>query len=67
MNPGQGEKTGAKGVPGFAAVAARPDQTHEQVVVWLASAPKMMPKHRLSQDEMHDLASYILTLAPKKP
>ena len=64
MNPGQGEKQGARGVPGFAAIAARPDQTHEGIVAWLASAPPMMPNHKLTQDERQRLADFIVTLKP---
>ncbi|MBI1649355.1 c-type cytochrome [Hyphomicrobium sulfonivorans] len=62
LNPGQGEKQGAMGIPGFSAVANRPLQTYDGVVSWLASFPPMMPNHNLSQDEMHALAAYIMSL-----
>lgn len=62
MNADQGEKQGAMGVPGFNAVANRPYQSVESIVAWLQSAPKMMPNHHLTQDEMHALAAFILSL-----
>jgi mono/diheme cytochrome c family protein len=62
LNPGQGEKSGASGIPGFRAVARRPGQTLQGLVAWLKSAPPMMPNHRLTQDEMFQLATYILSL-----
>ena len=62
LNQGQGEKRGPMGVPGFAAVANRPLQTFDGVVAWLKSVPPMMPNHHLTQDEMHDLAAYIMSL-----
>lgn len=62
LNPGQGEKQGAMGIPGFSAVANRPLQTYDGVVSWLASIPPMMPNHNLTQDEMHALAAYIMSL-----
>lgn len=62
LNPGQGEKRGPMGVPGFAAVANRPLQTFDGVVGWLKSVPPMMPDHHLTQDEMFALAAYIMSL-----
>lgn len=62
LNPGQGEKRGPMGVPGFTAVANRPLQTFDGVVEWLQSVPPMMPNHHLSQDEMYALAAYIMSL-----
>jgi mono/diheme cytochrome c family protein len=62
MAPGQGEKQGTNEIPGFAAVARRRNQSHKGIVDWLGSIPPMMPNHRLSQDEMHVLAAYIMTL-----
>lgn len=62
LNPGQAEKKGPMGVPGFAAVANRPLQTFEGVVEWLQSVPPMMPNHHLTQDEMYALAAYIMSL-----
>lgn len=62
LNPGQGEKRGPMGVPGFTAVANRPLQTVEGVVEWLQSVPPMMPNHHLTQDEMYALAAYIMSL-----
>src|SRR6476469_5108007 len=62
LNPGQGEKQGPMGVPGFRAVANRPHQTIEGIVSWLNSAPAMMPNHHLTQDEMYALAGFILSL-----
>lgn len=62
LNPGQGDKTGPGTVPGFAAVARRPDQSLEGIIDWLRSVPPMMPNHHLSQDEMEALAFYILSL-----
>jgi len=62
LNQGQGEKRGPMGVPGFVAVANRPLQTPEGVVEWLQSIPPMMPNHHLTQDEMYDIAAYIMSL-----
>lgn len=62
LNAGQGEKRGPMGVPGFAAVANRPLQTPEGIVVWLRSLPPMMPNHHLTQDEIDALAAYIMSL-----
>jgi len=62
MNEGQGEKQGPAGVPSFRAIAGRPEQSIRGIVAWLRSVPPMMPDHRLAQDEMHDLAEFILSL-----
>ena len=62
LNPAQGEKHGPMGVPGFVAVANRPLQTAEGVVEWLQSIPPMMPNHHLTQDEMYDIAAFIMSL-----
>jgi mono/diheme cytochrome c family protein len=62
LAPGQGEKMGPNDIPGFNAIARRRNQTHEGIVAWLRSIPPMMPNHHLSQDEMHALAAYIVTL-----
>ena len=62
LNPGQGEKSGQAGIPGFRAVANRPGQSVEGVVGWLKSRPPMMPNHHLSQDEMFRLAHFIMSL-----
>lgn len=68
MVPGQGEKRAANEIPGFAAVARRRGQTTDGIVTWLRSIPPMMPNHHLTQDEMHALAAYIMTLGgpPKR-
>lgn len=63
LNPGQGEKEHASEIPGFRAVAKRPKQSAHGIVAWLRSAPRMMPNHHLTQDEMFVLAAYILSLA----
>jgi cytochrome c553 len=62
MNEGQGEKRNPMEVPGFRAIANRPDQSMRGIVTWLRSVPPMMPNHHLSQDEMYDLAAFILSL-----
>lgn len=62
MNPGQGEKAAASGVPSFKAVANRPDQTLEGIEAWLQSVPPIMPNHHLTRDEGHALAAFILSL-----
>lgn len=62
LNQGQGEKQGPMGIPGFVAVANRPGQTFDDIIVWLKSVPGMMPDHHLTQDEIYDLAAYIMTL-----
>ena len=62
MNEGQGEGASPAGIPGFAAVAGRPGQTAEGIERWLRSVPTSMPNHHLSQQEMSDLATFIMTL-----
>jgi cytochrome c553 len=62
MNEGQGEKRTPMEVPGFSAIANRPNQSMRGIVTWLRSVPPMMPNHHLSQDEMYDLAAFILSL-----
>lgn len=66
LNPGQGEKQGQAGIPGFYAVARRPGQTAEDIVAWLRSVPPMMPNHHLSQDEMVALSQFIMSLREEK-
>ncbi len=65
LNQGQGEKQGPMGVPGFRAIAERPNQSIDGIVAWLRSAPTMMPNHHLTQDEMYHLADFILSLRPR--
>jgi mono/diheme cytochrome c family protein len=62
MNKGQGEKQGPMGVPSFDAIANRPSQSVPGILVWLRSVPPMMPNHHLTQDEMIDLADFIISL-----
>jgi mono/diheme cytochrome c family protein len=62
LNPGQGEKEGPMGVPGFVAVANRPDQTFGGIVRWLKAVPPMMPDHHLTLDEIDELAAFIMSL-----
>ena len=62
LTPEQGEKQGPNDIPGFTAIAQRRNQTPEGIVAWLRSIPPIMPNHHLSQDEMHALAAYIVTL-----
>lgn len=66
MQPGQGEKDGPMGIPGFPAVANRPGQDHEAIVKWLRSRPPMMPDHHLTWDEADALAAFILSLIKRK-
>lgn len=66
MQPGQGEKKGASGLPGFAAIAARPGQAHEHIVHWLRSRPAEMPDHHLTWDEADALAAFIMSLRKAK-
>jgi mono/diheme cytochrome c family protein len=65
LNEGQGEKEGPMGVPGFAAVANRPDQTFGGIVRWLEAVPPMMPNHHLTLDEIDQLAAFIMSLREK--
>ncbi len=62
MNPGQGEKAGPGGIPGFKAVANRPAQTQDGVESWLLSVPPIMPDHNLTQEESRVLAAFIMSL-----
>jgi mono/diheme cytochrome c family protein len=62
LGPGQGEKHAPGEIPGFNAVARRPGQTVEAIMDWLRSIPPMMPNHHLSQDEMEELAKFIMSL-----
>lgn len=66
LNPGQGEKAGPEGIPGFYAVARRPQQTAEAIVSWLQSVPPMMPNHHLTRDEMVALSQFIMSLRDEK-
>lgn len=66
LNEGQGEKQGAMGIPGFRAVANRPNQTFDHIVDWLRSVPQMMPNHHLTQQEISDLADFIMSLRVEK-
>jgi mono/diheme cytochrome c family protein len=66
LNAGQGEKQGPMGIPGFAAVANRPNQSFEDVVRWLRSVPPMMPDHKLTTEEMDVLAAFIMSLRLRK-
>jgi len=65
MNPGQGEKAGASGIPSFKAVANRPTQTVEGIEAWLKSVPPMMPNHKLTHEEIRVLAAFIMSLRGK--
>jgi cytochrome c len=65
LNPGQGEKHGASGIPGFQAIADRPGQNHEAIVKWLRSRPPMMPDHHLTWDEADALAEFIMSMRKK--
>ena len=67
MGPDQGEKQSASEIPGFQAVAERPDQSVEGIIQWLRSVPPMMPDHRLSQDEMEAIAQFIMSLRTAQP
>jgi cytochrome c553 len=66
LNPGQGEKTAAGEIPGFKAVANRPQQDVNGIVQWLRSIPPMMPNHHLTRQEMDELAAFIMSLRDKK-
>jgi mono/diheme cytochrome c family protein len=57
-----GDQIGRSGVPTFPAIANRPDQTFDGVVRWLRSVPTVMPNHRLTQDEILDLAAFVMSL-----
>lgn len=59
-----GESTGRSGVPTFSSIAKRREQSFDGVVYWLRSVPNVMPNHHLSQDEILDLAAYIMSLKP---
>jgi hypothetical protein len=62
LNEGQGEKIAPSEIPGFRAIANRPDASQDSIVAWLKSLPEAMPNHRLTQDEMDSLAIFILSL-----
>ena len=65
FNDGQGEKQGPMGIPGFVAVANRPAQTVQGIVVWLKSVPPMMPNHSPDPRREYALAAYIMTAAAR--
>ena len=56
------DQTGRSGVPTFSAIANRRDQTFDGVVRWLRSVPSVMPNHRLTQDEILDLAAFVMSM-----
>lgn len=62
MAPGQGEKKSRSEIPGFYAIARRPNQNEQGIIEWLRTVPPMMPNHHLSQDEMVSLAQFIMSL-----
>lgn len=62
LAPGQGEKKSRSEIPGFYAIARRPNQNEEGIIAWLRTVPSVMPNHHLSQDEMVLLAQFIMSL-----
>jgi mono/diheme cytochrome c family protein len=60
-----GDRTGRSGVSTFSSIANREAQTFDGVVLWLRSVPSVMPNHRLTQDEILDLAEFIMSLRAK--
>ena len=48
--------------PTFESVAQMPSATETSLKVWLQTSHPNMPNLRLSQDEMNDVAAYILSL-----
>jgi mono/diheme cytochrome c family protein len=52
----------AAGVPSFAAIAAKPDQTAERIAGAIVVPHPPMPDLQLSRQQIADLAAYILTL-----
>jgi len=49
-------------VPTFAEIANRPDQSAEQIKLFLVDPHPPMPNLNLSRDEIQNLATYILSL-----
>lgn len=66
LQPGQGEKHGPNGLPGFQAIADRPGQSHEAIVKWLRSGAPVMPDHHLTWDEADALADFIMSMRKAK-
>jgi mono/diheme cytochrome c family protein len=62
MGARPGDQIGRSGVPTFSAIANRPEQTFDGVVHWLQSVPSVMPNHHLTQDEILDLAAFVMSL-----
>ncbi len=59
----QGQATApAAGVPSFAAIAAKPDQTADRIAGAIVAPHPPMPDLQLSRQQIADLAAYILTL-----
>ena len=54
----------AAGVPSFAAIAARPDQSAERIAGAIVAPHPPMPDLQLSRQQIADLAAYILSLKP---
>jgi len=61
VEPGQATAPVA-GVPSFAAIAAKPDQTAERIAGAIVVPHPPMPDLQLSRQQIADLAAYILSL-----
>ncbi len=49
-------------VPGFAAVANRPDMSREAIEAYVLSPHPAMPEIQMTRDELADIAAYIMSL-----
>jgi mono/diheme cytochrome c family protein len=57
-----GTGTALSDVPGFAAVANRPDMTHEAIESYVLSPHPAMPQIQFTRDELADISAYIMSL-----
>jgi len=57
-----GSGTALSDVPGFAAVANRPDMTREAIESYVLSPHPAMPQIQFTRDELADISAYIMSL-----
>lgn len=62
--PGENAAPVTAGVPSFAAIAAKPEQTAEKVGAFILNPHPPMPEVQLTNRERGDLAAYIMSLKP---
>jgi mono/diheme cytochrome c family protein len=62
VEPGGAKAEVTAGVPSFMAIASKPGQTGEKLKAFMLSPHPPMPQVQLTNNELENLAAYILTL-----